>query len=84
MDHSFLLIHLVLCEDISRILSLHIIYALHIQVGVAVFGFAKAANDAPNPMSMLSSMMQAGAGAGGMDMNNMMMMLQNMQGGAKR
>lgn len=51
---------------------------------MAVFGFAKAANDAPNPMSMLSSMMQAGAGAGGMDMNNMMMMLQNMQGGAKR
>jgi hypothetical protein len=48
-------------------------------VGVALFGFAKAGNDAPNPMSMLSSMMQGGA-AGGMDMNNMMAMLQNMQG----
>lgn len=51
---------------------------------MAVFGFAKASNDAPNPMSMLSSMMQAGAG-GGMDMGSMMAMLQNMQGGgAKR
>ena len=48
------------------------------QVGVVAFGFAKTANEAPNPMSMLSSMMQGGAG-GGMDMNNMMSMLQGMQ-----
>lgn len=55
----------------------------HTQVGVVAFGFAKTANEAPNPMSMLSSMMQGGAG-GGMDMNNMMSMLQGMQQGGKR
>jgi hypothetical protein len=30
----------------------------NLQVGVSTFGYAKAQQDAPNPMSMISNMMQ--------------------------